>query len=99
MEKSSITFGVKVLEEVKEEIHQKLGITNVGGASSYLHFLNVSVDPKVEILDFIKDKSKERFLTWFSKTVSQSSKEPLLKSLSMEMFAYAMSCFKLPKTT
>ena len=80
--KSSITFGDKVEENVKAEIHNKLGIRNVGGAISYLGLPECFSGSKLYMLNFIKERIKERFSKWFSRVLSQGGKEVVMKSVA-----------------
>ena len=99
LEKSAITFGAEIKEEVKEEIREIVGIYNEGGVGNYLGLPECFSGSKVELFSFIKDKLKKRLSGWFARSLSLGGKEVLLKAVALALHVYAMSCFKLLKTT
>ncbi|XP_010507264.1 PREDICTED: uncharacterized protein LOC104783860 [Camelina sativa] len=95
--KSTITFGSKASNEKKELVKSILGITEEGGIGSYLGLPECFSGSKQALLAFIGDKLKGRFHGWFAKSLPLGGKEVLLKSISMDLPVYVMSCFRLSK--
>ncbi|XP_018478413.2 uncharacterized protein LOC108849362 [Raphanus sativus] len=97
--KSAITFGSKVENGMKVNIKEISGITNEGGTGKYLGLPECFSGSKVAILQYIHVKMTARFQGWHAFFLSTGGKEVLLKSVAMAMPVFAMSVFKLPKTT
>lgn len=99
LNKSSLTFGKKVNQDLKNQIQNMLGMFAEGGAGTYLGLPKCFSGSKVEMLAYIQEKMKGRMSGWYTRLFSQACKEIILKSVAMAMPIYAMSCFKFPKTT
>lgn len=99
VQKSSINFGALVNPLLQTRIKGITGILNEGGVGKYLGLPECFSGSKIQMFEFIKDKLKSRMESWFDRTLSLGGKETLLKAVALALPAYAMSCFKLPKTT
>lgn len=74
LDKSSISFGSNVDEQVKATIKVLFGIQNEGGTGNYLGPPECFSGSKVQILSFIKDRLKSRMPGWFARSLSLSGK-------------------------
>jgi len=97
-QKSSITFGKNVPEERKIGVKKKLGIEQEGGRDVYLGLPESFKGSKVSILNYLRERLKQRVTSWQNNFLSPRGKEVLLKAVAMALPTYTMACFKLPLT-
>ncbi|CAA7027491.1 unnamed protein product [Microthlaspi erraticum] len=72
--KSSVQFGHTVDTGVRAEIHQILGIGNVGGMGQYLGIPESMGGAKTKIFSFLIDRQHKRINGWNSKWLSKGGK-------------------------
>ncbi|KAG7534826.1 Reverse transcriptase domain [Arabidopsis thaliana x Arabidopsis arenosa] len=97
-QKSSIYFGKQIPLERREEVKQKLGISQEGGEGIYLGLPESFSGSKVATLSYLRDRLSQKVSGWQSNFLSPGGKEMLLKAVAMALPTYTMACFKLPTT-
>lgn len=98
VQKSAISFGRLVDQDVKNAISQVLGIFKEGGTSKYLGLPECLKGSKVACFGFLKERISARLNAWHLRNLSQGGKEILIKASASSLPVYAMSCYKIPKT-
>ncbi|KAG2304864.1 hypothetical protein Bca52824_033515 [Brassica carinata] len=99
LEKSSVIFGAHIHQDSRDIIHDILGIVKVGGEEKYLGLPEVFSGSKIKSLSFLQENLKDKLTGYQARLMSQGGKEVVIKSVAMSMSVYAMSVFRLPKTT
>ncbi|XP_027174297.1 uncharacterized protein LOC113773895 [Coffea eugenioides] len=97
LDKSSILFNKNVSPVEKQEICQIMGNMQQVSQGKYLGLPMVVTRTKEQIFGFIRTNIQQRLLKWKNRLLSAAGKEIMLKSVSMAMPTYTMSCFKVPK--
>lgn len=95
LDKSQASLSRNVHDEVKQMIHNRMGVKTVASHSRYLELSVVLGRSKKEVfslaVECIWNKvkgSKEGFM-------SRAKKEVLLKSVAQAILSYIMSCFRI----
>ncbi|WZZ64930.1 hypothetical protein YC2023_076300 [Brassica napus] len=98
-EKSSIQFGHKIEESMRQELRDVLGIQNLGGMGSYLGLPENLGISKVQIFGFVQDRLYNRVNGWTFKFFTKGGEEVIIKSVTTALPNHTMSCYRLPKAT
>ncbi|XP_019090127.1 PREDICTED: uncharacterized protein LOC104738339 [Camelina sativa] len=75
-----------------------MGITTLGGMSSYLGIPESLGGSKTKIFSFVQDRLQSRAGGWPARLLSRGGKEVMIKSVATAVPTFVMSCFRLPKT-
>ncbi|XP_010424753.1 PREDICTED: uncharacterized protein LOC104709909 [Camelina sativa] len=97
-QKSSVQFGHTVDAGVREDLKGILGITTLGGMSSYLGIPESLGGSKTNIFSFVQDRLQKRAGGWPARLLSRGGKEVMIKSVATVVPTFVMSCFRIPKT-
>ena len=98
-EKSSIQFGHKIGDSLKQELRDILGIQNLGGMGSYLGLPENLGGSKIQVFSFVQDRLNNRVNGWTFKFFTKGGKEVIIKSVITALPNHTMSCYRLPKAT
>ena len=96
-EKSSIQFGHKVEEELRQEMRDILGVQNLGGMRSYLGIPESLGGSKIQVFGFVQERLNNRVNGWTFKFFTKGGKEVIIKSVVPALPNHVMGCFRIPK--
>lgn len=94
--KSSVFFSTNTSVHVKQQLCTILQMEEADENVKYLGLPNMMQQNKVSTFGFLKDKVKNRTLSWDGKIITQGGKETLVKSVIQALPTYTMSVFLLP---
>lgn len=95
-EKSSVSYSTNVLLYNRQEICQKLRMTEANEHSTYLGLPNLNGRKKLALLGYLKDKVNKKIRSWEGNYISRAGKEILMKQVAQTLPSYAMNVFLLP---
>ena len=84
-------------QDRKNVISQAMGHIQLINQGKYLGLPMVVTRSKEQVFGYIKENIQQRLQSWKNKLLSTAGKEVMLKSVSLVMPTYTMSCFKLSK--
>ena len=97
-EKSSIQFGHKIDEDLRQDLRDILGIQNQGGMGSYLGIPESLEGSKVQVFGFVQERLNNRVNGWTFKFFTKGGKEVIIKSVVTALPNHVMGCYRIPKT-
>ena len=79
------------------DIHNLLGITNLGDMGNYLGIPESLGGSKIQIFGFLNERVHNKVNSWTVRFLTKGGKEVLIKSAASPMPTFVMSCYRLPK--
>ena len=98
-DKSSIQFGHKIEESVRQELRNILDIQNLGGMRTYLGLPENLGGSKIQVFSFVQDRLNKRANRWTFKFFTKGGKEVIIKSVVTALPNHVMSFYRLLKAT
>ncbi|XP_010445811.1 PREDICTED: uncharacterized protein LOC104728548 [Camelina sativa] len=96
-QKSSVQFRHTVDADLREELKGVLGITNLGGMSSYLGICESLGGSKTKVFSYVQDRLQKWTGGWPARLLSRGGKEVMIKSVATAVPTFVMS-WKLTST-
>ena len=89
--KSSIIFGNKVDQNIKQNIKGVLGITTEGGIGKYLRLAEQICGSKMKVFSYVQDRLNGCVTLWSARLLSKGDKEVQIKYVAQAVPTYTMS--------
>lgn len=97
--KLAVFFSANCSDVVKDEVHQRLGITNEALGEKYLRLPTTLGRSTKEAFEHIPNKIRSLMGGWSENKLSCAGREILIKSVVQAVPTYSMSCFQLSVAT
>ncbi|KAK6159063.1 hypothetical protein DH2020_006377 [Rehmannia glutinosa] len=96
MDKSKLSASKNVLDEIFQQIRNKLGVREVEHHTKYLGLPILFGRSKKIMFQNVVEKVHSKLKSWKEKSLSWARKEILIKSVIQALPMYVMNCFLLP---
>ena len=94
--KTSIFFSKSTTLDMRAEIKEALGLSEIVQYDKYLGLPSFVGKSKRERFDYIKERVWRKLQGWEESLLSQAGREVLIKVVVQAIPTYTMCCFKLP---
>ncbi|KAM6590233.1 hypothetical protein CsatA_012838 [Cannabis sativa] len=98
-DKSSILFSPNTSPDSQSNFRSSLLLNGEGFISKYLGVPHCIGRVKNSVFHYLIQKTSSKLSSWNEKLFSRAGKEILIKSVIQAIPSFAMSCFRLPKST
>uniref|UniRef100_A0A803P208 Reverse transcriptase zinc-binding domain-containing protein n=1 Tax=Cannabis sativa TaxID=3483 RepID=A0A803P208_CANSA len=98
-DKSSILFSPNTSPDTQSQFRSSLLLNGEGFISKYLGVPHCIGRVKNSIFHYLIQKVSSKLNVWNEKLFSRAGKETLIKSVIQAIPSFAMSCFRIPKST
>ncbi|XP_030502710.2 uncharacterized protein LOC115717880 [Cannabis sativa] len=98
-DKSSILFSTNTSVDSQQQFRQFLNLTGEGFISKYLGVPHCVGRVTNSVFHYLLQSVSSRLNSWNDRSFSRAGKETLIKAVVQAIPSFAMSCFKVPKST
>jgi len=95
-QKSSLFFGDKCPEQVKDRVKSYINVRNVVVQANYLGMPSWVGRSPTSTFNFLPERMWRKIRGWNDRPLSRAGKEVMFKSVIQAIPIYVMSCFRLP---